>query len=600
MSFGIRRMGVFAAVGQRANLLLMQGKILLSGYAAFLLICGGLALFAVWRDHHQTTERAILATAATAQLMQVNAQRAIEAGDSLVLALQTAMSEWDMLDQQEGTRIWRALTLQMQAMPQVSSFWVIEAAGGTNVMENWGYPSRKTGPYRHRGYVQAHLDGERGLYIEPSEIGTVTGQRRFTLSRAVRDGQGRLRAVVVVGIFGDSIAQSFRDAALNGEGGFSLTTLDGDLLARTPESDADHPAVLAEVLRSLREGSATAAGDGQSIVAARRLEGFPLAVAAHIPLAVVMEPWRRRTAWTAALTGAAVLAFGILVAFGLRLARSEREARLGLEAMNRELDRRVRERTAELEHALRIAETASAAKGKFLAAISHDLRQPLQGQAMFTELALGQIRDDGLRRLGEMTLAALEAGRRLLDDLVDLARLESGVVRPQPVPVPLAPLLQRVVAVARPAAACKGVELRVVPADAVVLSDPVRLQQIIQNLLSNAIKYTQRGKVLLGCRRAGAMLRIEVWDTGKGIPPEHLDLIFEEFYQVDNPARNSSEGVGLGLTIVERTARLFGHPLGVRSTVGKGSVFSVSVPLASAESPPCSTPPLAYDGVPFP
>lgn len=559
----------------------MQGKIFLASYAAFLLICGGLAAFAVWRDHEQTTERATLATAATAQLMQANAQRAIEAGDSLVLALQSAMVEWDMRSTAEGASIWRHLTLQMQAMPQVSSFWVIETDSGANVMENWGYPSRKGGPYRHRAYVQAHLDGERGLFIEPSELGTVTGKRRFTLSRAVRDDSGRLRAVAVVGIFSDSITQSFREAALNGEGGFSLTTLDGALLARTPDTDEDHPAILAAMLHPLSEGSVSVAGDDDEvIVAARRLERFPLAVAAHVPLDVVLEPWRRRTAWTVALTAAAVVAFGVLVAFGLRLARSEREARRSLEAMNRQLDCRVRDRTAELEHALRVAETANAAKGKFLAAISHDLRQPLQGQAMFTELALNQIRDDGLRRLGEMTLAALQAGRRLLDDLVDLARLECGVVHPQPSPVPLAPLLHRVVAVARPAAACKGIDLRLVPADSVVLSDPVRLQQIVQNLVSNAIKYTLRGKVLLGCRRAGDMLRIEVWDTGKGIPPEHLGLIFEEFYQVDNPARNSSEGVGLGLTIVDRTARLFGHPLGVRSTVGKGSVFSVSVPLA--------------------
>ena len=124
-----------------------------------------------------------------------------------------------------------------------------------------------------------------------------------------------------------------------------------------------------------------------------------------------------------------------------------------------------------------------------------------------------------------------------------------------------------------------GLGWRVVPSSLSVRSDPRLLEQMIRNLLSNAVKYTNKGKILLGCRRRGDKLRIEVWDTGIGIPEEQLQAIFEEFHQLDNPARERSKGLGLGLAIVERLADLLGHAVDVRSRPGKGSVFAVEVPL---------------------
>src|SRR6266852_5019505 len=133
--------------------------------------------------------------------------------------------------------------------------------------------------------------------------------------------------------------------------------------------------------------------------------------------------------------------------------------------------------------------------------------------------------------------------------------------------------------------ATNGLDWHVVPSSLAVRSDPRLLEQVIRNLLSNAVKYTTHGKLLLGCRRCGDKLRIEVWDTGPGIPEVELQAIFEEFHQLDNPARERSKGLGLGLAIVQRLADLLGHKIDVRSCPGKGSVFAVEVPLGR-DAPP--------------
>lgn len=564
----------------------MQRNVLIAAFVLFVVVSGGLWSFATWRDLRQTMERGALAAETAAQLMQSNAARAIEAADALTVALQAGVSDWDLKDERHGHRLLQQMRRQMAATPQVSSFWVLDG-NGNNLLENWGLPPRWVGNFAERRYFVAHMGTERGLFIEPADIGKVSKQRRFTLSRAVRDPAGRLRAVVVVGIFSQPFARMFEDAGPGLLGRYCLVTLDGQPLAQWPEDARAHQTDgLEAILKRLSAGEVQVLEQddvihGASIVAARRLERLPVAVLTRVSGDEVLRSWSRRTLYSAIATVGAVLGFSLLVLIGLRIAHSEAEARGQLEAVNRDLDRRVRDRTADLERAARLAENADRAKGKFLATISHDLRQPLQGMAMFTELAIRAVPDDKLRGLGTMALASLQAGSRLLDDLVDLAQLESGVARVELHPVTVRPLLARIIADARPAAAAKGLGLRVVAPNVWVSSDSLRLQQIVQNLLSNAIKYTARGRVLVGCRRRGETLRIEVWDTGQGIPPEHLEMIFEEFYQVDNPARNSSQGVGLGLAIVDRTARLFGHPLTVRSVVGKGSMFAVTVPLVT-------------------
>jgi len=240
------------------------------------------------------------------------------------------------------------------------------------------------------------------------------------------------------------------------------------------------------------------------------------------------------------------------------------------------------------EEALRTAkdeaERANLAKSRFLAAASHDLRQPLQALAMFVA-ALG----DSVRRKGAMETHkqnrlignienSIEALAGLLNSLLDISRLDAGIMEPVKRPFPVSQTLEWVRNTFREEAKQKGIDLVVVPSAAVIETDPTLLQRIVGNLVSNAVRYTPTGKILVGCRRRGADLRLEVWDTGGGIPDDKMDLIFQEFQQLDNPGRQREHGLGLGLSIVQRVADLLDHPLDAKSWVGKGSVFSVVVP----------------------
>ena len=237
---------------------------------------------------------------------------------------------------------------------------------------------------------------------------------------------------------------------------------------------------------------------------------------------------------------------------------------------------------AAVEAAKRLAEQANLGKSRFLAAASHDLRQPLQTISLLQGLLAMRIKDKDTLKLVVRLEETLKGMSSMLNTLLDINQLEAGVVLAETLAFPVNDLLERLKSEFAYEAEAKGLDLRVVLCGLPVHSDPRLLDQMIRNLLSNALKYTKQGKVLLGCRRHGDKLRIEVWDTGPGIPEAQLQPIFEEFHQLDNPARERSGGFGLGLAIVQRLADLLGHPIDVRSRPGKGSVFTVSVPLAEA------------------
>ena len=238
---------------------------------------------------------------------------------------------------------------------------------------------------------------------------------------------------------------------------------------------------------------------------------------------------------------------------------------------------------AALADARREADAANVAKSKFLAAASHDLRQPVQSLMLLMEALSTCTTDPATRKILTTMDRALGALKMLLDGLLDVSRLEAGAVEPARSVFPVTELLDRIAANSRPVAVRKGLLLHIMPCGAYVNSDPMLLGRILQNLVENALRYTSQGRILVGCRRRGAVLRIEVWDTGIGIPANQQEDIFQEFVQVGNASRDRDQGLGLGLAVVRRLARMLDHPVSLRSEPGRGSVFRVEVPLA--ESP---------------
>ena len=249
-----------------------------------------------------------------------------------------------------------------------------------------------------------------------------------------------------------------------------------------------------------------------------------------------------------------------------------------------------RKRTADaLEAARRTAELASVAKSRFLAAASHDLRQPLQTLVLLNGVLANSVEGKRAQMLVARSDKTLSSMAGILNTLLDINQIESGAVHAEMVDFAINDLLERLRDEFSYHAQVAGLDLRVVPCRVSVHSDPRLLEQMLRNLLSNALKYTRQGKVLLGCRRRSGRLSIEVCDTGIGIPDTELQAIFEEYHQLDNAARERSRGLGLGLAIVQRLGNLLGHPVRVRSRPGKGSVFAIEVGLPPGGAVPLQT-----------
>jgi two-component system CheB/CheR fusion protein len=230
-----------------------------------------------------------------------------------------------------------------------------------------------------------------------------------------------------------------------------------------------------------------------------------------------------------------------------------------------------------LEDATRRAETANIAKSRFLAAASHDLRQPLQTLSLIQGLLARKVLSDNAHKLVAMLSPTLTAMSGMLNTLLDINQIDAGTVNAKPSTFPIAMIFDRMRDEFAYHVEAQGLELIVIPCSLAIHTDPHLLEQMIRNLLANALKYTRYGKILLGVRRYRKTLSIEVWDTGIGIPDGELESIFNEYHQVDNPARDRSRGLGLGLPIVQRLAELLGHHITVRSNLGRGSVFAIEV-----------------------
>jgi Na+/proline symporter/signal transduction histidine kinase/ActR/RegA family two-component response regulator len=338
---------------------------------------------------------------------------------------------------------------------------------------------------------------------------------------------------------------------------------------------------LDEILRHIAERGAPAAGDAYDLneeVAAR--------VARYTSEA---EPFLERFAERGLVieVRAGRMPDGGLVTTFTDITPSVKAAE-ALERANATLERRVRERTgeltrlnAELGRAKAEADDANVSKTRFIAAASHDILQPLNAARLYVTSLIERQRAGEDGDLVQNIDASLEAVEEIFAALLDISRLDTGAMQPEMTDFRIDELLQRLEVEFAPLAREKGLELKFMPCALAVRSDRRLLRRLLQNLVSNAIKYTPAGGVVIGCRRRGARLRIDVYDTGIGIPQGKRRAVFKEFHRLDQGAR-VARGVGLGLSIVERIARVLDCEVALKSNVGRGSRFSVEVPRAAA------------------
>jgi signal transduction histidine kinase/CheY-like chemotaxis protein len=289
------------------------------------------------------------------------------------------------------------------------------------------------------------------------------------------------------------------------------------------------------------------------------------------------------------------LVLGVVLAFVLAFGRQVNDVltqSLAMRYENVDLISELRSQTRAAEVARAAAETANRAKSQFFAAASHDLRQPLHAMGLFTSALAIKARDPELRPLVTSIHASVEALERLFNQLLDLSRLEAGMLRPVRAEVALASLFERLAADFAPQVAANGLTLRFVATTLVIDSDPVLLERILRNLVANAVRYTETGGIVVGARRSGGAARIDVIDTGAGIAEGDRERVFEEFVQLSvTPHRHAGgRGMGLGLAIVRRLCALLGHSLELSSIRDRGSRFSITVPRRMASRPDTAKP----------
>ena len=299
--------------------------------------------------------------------------------------------------------------------------------------------------------------------------------------------------------------------------------------------------------------------------------------------------------------GTASVCFSLIMVMFTRVQHRSVSEGFRMRFENAELLEQLKIEKAAADEARTRAEQANLAKSQFLAAASHDLRQPLYALSLFSSSLQGlRLDEEAQGVVGKIhgNIAALES---LFNALLDISKLDAGVVQPEAAAVSIQSVFARLAQYFEENARQRGLVLHFAPCGQWVLADPVMLEQILGNLISNALRYTERGRVLVGCRREGPdRMRLEVWDTGLGVAPRDRERIFEDFVQVANPERDRRKGLGLGLAIAKRTAELLSSRITLRSWPGEGSVFALSLPLAeppAAGAQPAEAPADVMDGI---
>lgn len=524
----------------------------------------------------------------------------------------------------------------MQIVPAITDLQVVDREGRELLSASKHAPDRKD----EAGLA---IDEPELARVTPTD-GIRRGHTFFhdgylpTMRMSISDGRDAIVATVDLRLLGDVVAR-----LRTGEAGLAYIVDSHGLLIAHPRAThvlSRMDLSRSDAVRQARAGAASAAGLIRGL-ATENLEGQPvITTAAAVPgtgWIVFMEQTRSealKPAW-ATLTrtlvlmiagGVAALVIGVAFArrmaapiIALRratariaggdldtaltasshdeiedLARDFNRMAARLRDLYASLEAKVHERTAELSDARdalatraeqltqlkEAAERANAAKTRFLAAASHDLRQPMHSISLLLGVLQGRLTSPEHIALADKIQSSVATMESLFGNLLDISKLDAGTVQAHVEDVDLAWLLHGLEQVWGPQAAEKGLKLRVRPCPVVVKGDAALLARIAGNLVANAIRYTREGGVLVTCRRRDSTVELQVWDSGPGIEPQYREAIFEEFFRIEAPGTGQEKGLGLGLSIVQRCAHILGYSLSVDSRVGKGSVFRVAMPLA--------------------
>lgn len=550
----------------RRRLTVPQFILLLVATTVLLGLCT-LGLY-IWQDRKDSLAEHGRNLAALAVLMEEQARSAIET-QTLVLD-KVEQSIWEAGgvrafagDPEAGAKFRQVL----DAAPVIHSLWLVDERGFV-VASTMELPPTDTGDRSDREFFKAlSQDRKARDFIGPLTRGRVSGFRIFTVNRRLNDAKGDFAGVLQITMRAERFSNFYQRLSDDPSAIFGIYKSGGDTVVGYPVdthdgASAQHlSALFREILKEGEEGVHLLPQfpGTPRMIAFHTIPEYDLVLMAGLSHDSVMSAWRERAGANLLAAGVGIAVFAILAYFAFQAARRSEAARLA-------------------------AAQAHQAKVTFFASASHDLRQPYQAMRLFFSVAEGRAGQSGdatliqaVSRLGK----AMDAGEELLNALLDVATLEAGSVVPRISVFALEEVLFAERDSFSQLAETRGLRLSVLPTGAVVRSDPVLLRRIVRNLLVNAIKYTDRGGALIGCRRRGDKVHLQVWDTGRGIPEDKQQAIFEDFFQLDNPARSHDGGLGLGLSVVARTSRLLGHRVMVQSRPGRGSVFTVILPAAA-------------------
>ena len=524
-------------------------------------------------------------------MMAEHSARSLEAVDVLLREMASDLGQnrqkWEDWDAATG---WEYVTQRhSRAMPQLRDLAVYDRYGNQRFISTYFPPPKiniKDRPY--------FIDLENGIDATSNGpyVGRNSGRYTYALTRRIKSESGQFKGAVLGSIepaylqdfcWANRLSDDFEAVLMNAKSKIVASCRPSDISRQSSILGASADDVLfPPQLKGIIPAQGVASGNGLRI-AVSLVPGFTdLRILTAIPEKTLISGWHSRLYELATLS---LLVTFVLIVGALLIRRQVREMASitdELAASHEHLEERVREATAELAEQKNAAERANRAKSRFLAAASHDLRQPLHALSLFSADLQRQLRSgkpQELPRLAEQISTSTQVLGELLDSLLDISRLDVAGVKPDIRSFPLGPLLDRLAASFRRAAVDRKQLLRIHPSSAWLQSDPVLLERIIANLISNAIRYTPPGgRILIGARHHHDTISIEVRDNGTGIAPEHQAAIFAEFYQVGNAAREQNKGLGLGLSIVDRLARALQIKITLNSRIGEGTTFVLHIP----------------------